>query len=104
MDADGFSGLLLLLLVEAEGFHLVELLEEVSGFFSGFCWDFFVEGWFVTAGFFVEPFPVMGVNGMRKCLHFGEVCWFTLLIHNIFDLFGQSGIVLVLENIVAPTY
>ena len=38
-DADGFAGLLLLLLVEVEGFCLVELLEEVLGFFLDFCWD-----------------------------------------------------------------
>ena len=38
-DADSFASLLLLLLVEAKGFCLVELLEEVLGFFSDFCWD-----------------------------------------------------------------
>ena len=41
---------------------------------------------------------------MHKCLHFWEVCWFSLLTHNIFDLFGQSRIILVSENIVTPTY
>ena len=36
---DGFASLLLLLLVEVEGFHLVELLRKVLGFFLDFCWD-----------------------------------------------------------------
>ena len=33
------TSLTLLLLVEIKEFCLVELLEEVSGFFSDFCWD-----------------------------------------------------------------
>ena len=77
----------------------MELLEEVSGFFSDFCWDLLS----CLGANLSEPFLVMGVNGMHKCLHVGKVCWFSLLTHNIFDSFGQSGIVLVLENIVAPT-
>ena len=38
-EVDGFAGLLLLMLVEVGGFHLVELLEEVLGFFSDLCCD-----------------------------------------------------------------
>ena len=49
----------------------------------------------------MEPFPLMGVDGMHNCLQ-GEVCWFTLLTHNISDSFSQARIVPMLENIVAP--
>ena len=65
----------------------------------------FVVGFFVmvvrlvlsSAGFFVEVFPMSGTNVMCKGLHFGE-CWrLPLLTHNVFDAFGKSGIVAVLE-------
>ena len=48
-----------------------------------------------SVGFFVEAFPMSGINVMCKGLHFGE-CWrLPLLTHNVFNAFSESGIVAV---------
>ena len=53
-------------------------------------------------GFFVEAFPMMGVNVMCKGFHFSE-CWrIPLLTHNVFNAFGESGIVAVPEDTFIP--
>ena len=47
-------------------------------------------------------FPVPGVNGMHKSLH-GLKSWgFALLAHDIFDLFCQTRVVSVSEDIIIP--
>ena len=54
------------------------------------------------AGFFVEAFPMTGINVMCKGFHFSE-CWrLPLLTHNVFDAFGKSGIVVVPEDTFIP--
>ena len=53
-------------------------------------------------GFFAEAFPMLGIDVMCKGLHFGE-CWrLPLLTHNVFDAFGESGIVAVPEDTFIP--
>ena len=54
------------------------------------------------AGFFVEAFPMMGINVMCKGLHFGECQRLPLLTHNVFNAFGKSGIVAVPEDTFIP--
>ena len=45
---------------------------------------------------------MMGIDVMCKGLHFGE-CWrLPLLTHNVFDAFGESGIVAVPEDTFIP--
>ena len=53
-------------------------------------------------GFFVEAFPMMGVDVMCKGLHFGECQRLPLLTHNVFNAFGESRIVAVLEDTFIP--
>ena len=43
-----------------------------------------------STGFFVEVFPMMGVNVMCKGFHFGECQRLPLLTHNVFNVFGES--------------
>ena len=51
-------------------------------------------------GFFVEAFPMTGVNVMCKGFHSGE-CWrLPLLTHNVFNAFGESGIVVDRKSVV----
>ena len=53
-------------------------------------------------GFFVEAFPMTGVNVMCKGFHSSE-CWrLPLLTHNVFNAFGESGIVVVSEDTFIP--
>ena len=55
-----------------------------------------------STGFFTEAFPMLGIDVMCKGLHFGE-CWrLPLLTHNVFDAFGESGIVAVPEDTFIP--
>ena len=49
-------------------------------------------------GFFVEAFPMMGINVMCKGLHFGECRGLPLLTHNVFNVFCKSRRVAVLED------
>jgi hypothetical protein len=67
------------------------------GLVVGFGW------WFVGTGFFTEPFPVMGVDGMCKRLHVRMVCRFTLLTHDVFDSFHKSGVIMVSEDTIILT-
>ena len=53
-------------------------------------------------GFFVEAFPMLGINVMCKGLHFGECRRLPLLTHNVFDAFGESGIVVVPKDTFIP--
>ena len=43
-----------------------------------------------------------GVDVMRKGFHFGECRRLPLLTHNVFNVFGKSGIVAVLEDTFIP--
>ena len=43
-----------------------------------------------------------GVDVMRKGFHFGECRRLPLLTHNVFNAFGESGIVVVLEDTFIP--
>ena len=43
-----------------------------------------------------------GINVMCKGLHFGECQRLPLLTHNVFDAFGESGIVAVPEDTFIP--
>ena len=53
-------------------------------------------------GFFVEAFPMMGIDVMCKGLHFSE-CWrLPLPTHNVFNVFCKSGIVAVPEDTFIP--
>ena len=55
-----------------------------------------------SAGFFAEVFPMSGIDVMCKGLHFSK-CWkLPLLTHNVFEVFGESGIVVVLEDTFIP--
>ena len=45
---------------------------------------------------------MMGINVMCKGLHFGECQRLPLLTHNVFNAFGKSGIVVVLEDTFIP--
>ena len=55
-----------------------------------------------SMGFFMEAFPMTGINVMCKGFHFGK-CWrLPLLTHNVFDAFSKSGIVVVLEDTFIP--
>ena len=54
------------------------------------------------SGFFAEAFQMTGVDVMCKGFHFGE-CWrLPLLAHNVFNVFGESGIVAVSEDTFIP--
>ena len=53
-------------------------------------------------GFFAEAFPMMGIDVMCKGLHFGECRRLPLLTHNVFNVFGESGIVVVPEDTFIP--
>ena len=53
-------------------------------------------------GFFAEVFPMMGIDVVCKGLHFGECRRLPLLTHNVFYVFGKSGIVAVLEDTFIP--
>ena len=48
-----------------------------------------------SVGFFVEAFPMTGIDVMCKGLHFSECQRLPLLTHNVFNAFGESGIVAV---------
>ena len=57
---------------------------------------------FSGVGFFMEAFPMTGIDVMCKGLHFGE-CWrLPLLTHNVFNAFGESRIVVVPEDTFIP--
>ena len=45
---------------------------------------------------------MMGIDVMCKGLHFGECRRLPLLTHNVFNAFGESGIVAVLEDTFIP--
>ena len=51
-----------------------------------------------VAEFFTEAFPMSGIDVMCKGLHFSECRRLPLLTHNVFDAFGESGIVAVPED------
>ena len=53
-------------------------------------------------GFFAEVFQMTGINVMCKGLHFGECQRLPLLTHNVFNAFGESGIVAVPEDTFIP--
>ena len=53
-------------------------------------------------GFFVEAFPITGVDVMHKGFHFGKCQRLPLLTHNVFNAFGESGIVVVPEDTFIP--
>ena len=43
-----------------------------------------------SVGFFMEAFPMMGIDVMCKGLHLSK-CWrLPLLTHNVFNVFGES--------------
>ena len=56
----------------------------------------------VSMGLFSETFPMMGINGMGHGLHGFESSRLTLLTHNVLDMFGQPGVVMVTEDAVIP--
>ena len=49
-----------------------------------------------SMGFFMEAFPMMGIDVMCKGLHFGECRRLPLMTHNVFNAFSESRIVAVL--------
>ena len=53
-------------------------------------------------GFFVEVFPMTGVDVMHKGFHFSECQRLPLLTHNVFNAFDESRIVAVLEDTFIP--
>ena len=53
-------------------------------------------------GFFMEAFPMTGIDVMCKGLHLGECQRLPLLTHNAFNAFGKSGIVVVPEDTFIP--
>ena len=53
-------------------------------------------------GFFMEAFPMTGIDVMCKGLHFSECQRLPLLTHNVFNVFGKSGIVALLEDTFIP--
>ena len=55
-----------------------------------------------SMGFFMEAFPMTGINVMCKGLHFRECQRLPLLTHNVFNAFSKSGIVAVLEDTFIP--
>ena len=55
-----------------------------------------------SMGFFMEAFPMTGINVMCKGLHFSECQRLPLLTHNVFNAFSKSGIVAVLEDTFIP--
>ena len=55
-----------------------------------------------SAGFFMEAFPMTGTDVMCKGLHFSKCRRLPLLTHNVFNAFGESGIVAVLEDTFIP--
>ena len=55
-----------------------------------------------SMGFFMEAFPMMGVDVMCKGFHFGKCQRLPLLTHNVFNTFGESRIVAVPEDTFIP--
>ena len=55
-----------------------------------------------SVGFFVEAFPIMGVDVMHKGFNFSKCQWLPLLTHNVFNAFGKSRIVAVPEDTFIP--
>ena len=55
-----------------------------------------------SAGFFMEAFPMMGIDVMCKGFHLGKCQRLPLLTHNVFNAFCESGIVAVLEDTFIP--
>ena len=55
-----------------------------------------------STGFFMEAFPMTGIDVMRKGLHFSECQRLPLLTHNVFNAFGESRIVAVPEDTFIP--
>ena len=53
-------------------------------------------------GFFVEAFPMTGIDVMCKGLHLSECQRLPLLTHNVFNAFSESGIVAVPEDTFIP--
>ena len=51
----------------------------------------------LRAGFLMEMLVVTGVNGVHENLHGFKSGWLALLAHNVFDLFGEAGIIMVME-------
>ena len=51
-----------------------------------------------SVGFFVEAFPMTGIDVMCKGLHFSECRRLPLLTHDVFNVSGESGIVAVPED------
>ena len=54
------------------------------------------------AGFFMEAFPMSGIDVMCKGLHFSECQRLPLLTHNVFNAFSKSRIVVVPEDTFIP--
>ena len=46
---------------------------------------------------------MVGINGMCEQLHLGQSWRFALLTHDVLDMFGKSGIVMVPESAIIPT-
>ena len=55
-----------------------------------------------SMGFFMEAFPMTGIDVMCKGLHFGKCQRLPLLTHNVFNAFGESGIVAEPEDTFIP--
>ena len=74
--------------------ELVVLVAFVIGFVVGLVLS--------SMGFFVEAFPMMGVDVMCKGLHFGKCQRLPLLTHNVLNAFGESRVVVVPEDTFIP--
>ena len=95
----------LVVLVAVVGFvtarSLIFLVIGFVAFVVGF--DVIVVGLVLSGmGFFVEAFPMMGINVMCKGLHLSECGRLPLLTHNVFNVFGESRIVAVPEDTFIP--
>ena len=55
-----------------------------------------------SAGFFMEVFPMTGIDVMHKGLHFSKCQRLPLLTHNVYNAFGESRIVAVSEDTFIP--
>ena len=53
-------------------------------------------------GFFMEAFPMTGIDVMHMGFHFGKCQRLPLLTYNVFNAFGKSGIVAVPEDTFIP--
>jgi hypothetical protein len=75
--AGGFQSLFVVVVVGRAGVVLLGV--GVRALVVRMGWGFVVGLglWFVGTGFFTEPFPVTGVDGMHERLHFGKGCGFT---------------------------